>query len=132
MKLADGFESEEDLTINKPGSVLTGRTNDDLKIGEDNEDKRARSHTRNVENTIVKKQTNEAQTTTYVNNNITKVTGQQQKEEFPTKVNPMLSTLVDKPFDNKDWVFEVKWDGVRSILFLHKKKRNIRDAIKEW
>jgi hypothetical protein len=34
MKLADGFESVEDLTINKPGSVLTGRTNDDLKIGE--------------------------------------------------------------------------------------------------
>jgi bifunctional non-homologous end joining protein LigD len=35
----------------------------------------------------------------------------------------MLSTLVDKPFNSKDWVFEVKWDGVRSILFLHKKKR---------
>src|ERR671921_2266362 len=47
MKLADGFESEEDLTINKPGSVLTERTNDDLKMGEDNEDKKTRSHTKN-------------------------------------------------------------------------------------
>ncbi|MDQ3839079.1 MAG: DNA ligase D [Thermoproteota archaeon] len=121
MKLADGFESEEDLTINKPESVLTGRTNDDLKIGGDHEDKRARSHARNVEDTI-KKQANKTRKTTYVNNNITKVTDQQQKEEFPTKIKPMLSTLVDKPFDNKDWVFEVKWDGVRSILFLHKKK----------
>src|SRR5918995_1201875 len=37
MKLADGLESEEDLTINKPGSVLTGRTNDDLKIAGDEE-----------------------------------------------------------------------------------------------
>ena len=121
MKLADGLESEEDLTINKPGSVLTGRTNDDLKIAGDEEDKRAEGHTRNIENTI-KKQANEVQTTAYVkNNNITKVTGQQQ-EEFPTKVKPMLSTLVDKPFDNKDWVFEVKWDGVRSVLFLHKEK----------
>src|ERR671914_1595212 len=91
MKLADGSESGEDLTNNRPDSVLTGRTNDDLKIREDNEDKKS-------------------------------VTGQQQKEEFPTKVKPMLSTLVDKPFNNKDWVFEVKWDGVRSILFLHKKK----------
>src|SRR5215212_4263379 len=34
MKLADGFESEEDLTINKPGSVLTRRANDDPKMGE--------------------------------------------------------------------------------------------------
>src|SRR5215208_517056 len=123
MKLADGFESEEDLTINKPGSVLTGRTNDDLKTEEDNEDKKTRSHTRNdIENTI-RKQANDAQTMTYTNNNnITKAAGQQQKEEFTNKIKPMLSTLVDKPFDNKDWVFEVKWDGVRSILFLHRKR----------
>src|SRR5918999_1862660 len=122
MKLADGSESGEDLTNNRPESVLTGRTNDDLKIKEDNEDKKARTHTEDIENAI-KKQANKAQTPTYVNNKyVTKVTGQQQKEEFPTKVKPMLSTLVDKPFNNKDWVFEVKWDGVRSILFLHKKK----------
>src|SRR5918994_3593203 len=122
MKLADGSESGEDLTNNRPESVLTGRTNDDLEIREDNEHKKTRTHTEDIENTI-KKQANKAQTTMYVNNKtITKVTGQQQKEEFPTKVKPMLSTLVDKPFNNKDWVFEVKWDGVRSILFLHKKK----------
>jgi bifunctional non-homologous end joining protein LigD len=34
----------------------------------------------------------------------------------------MLAVPVDKPFDSKDWVFEVKWDGVRSILFLNKSK----------
>jgi bifunctional non-homologous end joining protein LigD len=34
----------------------------------------------------------------------------------------MLATLIDKPFDNKEWVFEVKWDEVRAILFLHKTK----------
>jgi bifunctional non-homologous end joining protein LigD len=28
---------------------------------------------------------------------------------------PMLATLVDKPFDNKDWIFETKWDGFRLI-----------------
>jgi bifunctional non-homologous end joining protein LigD len=42
--------------------------------------------------------------------------------EFPTAIKPMLATLIDQPFDNKDWVFEVKWDGVRAILFLHKTK----------
>lgn len=119
MKLADGVESEEDLTINRPESVLTGRTNDDLKIGEDNEDKKDGSNSISVKSTI-KKQASEAQTT-YANN-ITTVIGQKQKE-FPTKIKPMLSTLVDKPFNKKDWVFEVKWDGVRSILFLHKSNR---------
>jgi bifunctional non-homologous end joining protein LigD len=44
-------------------------------------------------------------------------------QEFPTSmIKPMLSTQVDKPFDNKDWVFEVKWDGVRCIFFLHHTK----------
>jgi bifunctional non-homologous end joining protein LigD len=27
----------------------------------------------------------------------------------------MLSTLVDDPFDNPDWIFEIKWDGYRAI-----------------
>jgi bifunctional non-homologous end joining protein LigD len=42
--------------------------------------------------------------------------------EFQTTIKPMLATLIDKPFDNKEWVFEVKWDGVRAIFFLHKTK----------
>jgi bifunctional non-homologous end joining protein LigD len=121
IKADDGIESEEDLTIDRPESVLTGRTNNDLETGENNEDKRDRSRTINVKSTI-KKQVNEAQTQTTYAKNITTVTGKQQKEEFPTKIKPMLSTLVDKPFNSKDWVFEVKWDGVRSILFLYKKK----------
>jgi bifunctional non-homologous end joining protein LigD len=51
---------------------------------------------------------------------ITNITDAQK--EFPTKIKPMLCILVDEPFNNKDWVFEVKWDGVRSILFFHKTK----------
>ena len=31
----------------------------------------------------------------------------------PTFVPPMLATLVAAPFDNPDWLFEVKWDGFR-------------------
>jgi bifunctional non-homologous end joining protein LigD len=116
MKLADGLESEEDLTINKPQSVLTGRTNDELR---NKEDKTDRSRTIKEKNTI-KKELSKIKTTSA--NSTGTVTAKQQKEEFPTKVKPMLSTLVDKPFNSKLWVFEVKWDGVRSILLLHKKK----------
>jgi bifunctional non-homologous end joining protein LigD len=30
----------------------------------------------------------------------------------------MLATLVDKPFDGDEWLFEVKFDGYRSIAFI--------------
>lgn len=30
-------------------------------------------------------------------------------------LSPMLATLIDAPFDDPDWVFEVKWDGFRIV-----------------
>lgn len=30
-------------------------------------------------------------------------------------VKPMLATLTEAPFDDPDWVFEIKWDGYRAI-----------------
>ena len=30
----------------------------------------------------------------------------------------MLATAVEKPFDNPDWFFEIKWDGYRAVAFL--------------
>jgi bifunctional non-homologous end joining protein LigD len=34
----------------------------------------------------------------------------------------MLATLSKKPFDDKDWIFEIKWDGYRAIAEWDKKK----------
>ena len=31
----------------------------------------------------------------------------------PGFIPPMLATLVGAPFDDPDWLFEVKWDGFR-------------------
>ncbi len=30
-------------------------------------------------------------------------------------MKPMLATLVQEPFDDADWIFEIKWDGYRAI-----------------
>jgi bifunctional non-homologous end joining protein LigD len=117
MKLADGLESEENLTINKPQSVLTGRTNDDLRDSGNQADKSRILH----EIKTIRKRVNNTQTMHA--NVIDTVTTNQQKKEFPTRIVPMLSTLVDKPFNSKKWVFEVKWDGVRSILLFHKSNK---------
>jgi len=92
IKIKDEFCSTEDVTTTMPESVLSSRTN--VQVNR----KLARIH---VEAPEVQKGS---------------------LEDFPTSVKPMLAVPVDKPFDNKDWVFEIKWDGVRSILFLNKSK----------
>ncbi|MBO9659790.1 MAG: DNA ligase, partial [Chitinophagaceae bacterium] len=30
-------------------------------------------------------------------------------------ISPMLATIHKMPFDDKDWIFEIKWDGYRAI-----------------
>ncbi|HEX8577480.1 MAG TPA: DNA ligase D [Flavobacterium sp.] len=40
--------------------------------------------------------------------------------EFPTHWKPQLATLADAPFDNKDWIFETKFDGYRCLAQIHK------------
>jgi bifunctional non-homologous end joining protein LigD len=42
------------------------------------------------------------------------------KAPFYKSVQPMLATLVDKPFDKVGWTYEVKWDGYRAVAFLNK------------
>lgn len=39
-------------------------------------------------------------------------------QKFYEHVEPMLATLVDKPFDDKGWVYEIKWDGYRAVGFI--------------
>jgi bifunctional non-homologous end joining protein LigD len=38
---------------------------------------------------------------------------------MPHKIKPMLATLIKEPFDDADWVFEMKWDGYRAIAEIH-------------
>jgi bifunctional non-homologous end joining protein LigD len=42
------------------------------------------------------------------------------KSKFPEELVPMLATLVDAPFDDPGWEYEVKWDGYRAVSFLNK------------
>ena len=41
------------------------------------------------------------------------------KAKMPAGIKPMLATLVDEPFDDPDWVYEVKWDGYRALGFIN-------------
>jgi bifunctional non-homologous end joining protein LigD len=41
---------------------------------------------------------------------------------MPTVIHPMLAESIEKPFDDKDWLFEIKWDGYRAISFIENGK----------
>jgi len=44
---------------------------------------------------------------------------------FPKVFTPMLATLVDEPFDEPGWSYEIKWDGYRAIALLNKGSVNL-------
>lgn len=70
-----------------------------------------------------------------------------KKAAFPKTVRPMLATLVDQPFDEPGWQYEIKWDGYRVVAMINKGKVNlisrnnksfnekfypVVDALKKW
>lgn len=41
-----------------------------------------------------------------------------EQKRLPNFIKPMLATPGGKPFDNEEWIFEIKWDGYRAIADL--------------
>jgi bifunctional non-homologous end joining protein LigD len=46
------------------------------------------------------------------------------KANLSDPVKPMLATLIDEPFSDEKWIFEIKWDGYRALL--SKQQQNIK------
>jgi bifunctional non-homologous end joining protein LigD len=82
-----------------------------------------------------------------INKNIRALLKKGEEAPFPSNISPMLATLVNKPFDEAGWLYEVKWDGYRTIIYLDKgevemRSRNnksfnekfysVYDALKKW
>lgn len=40
------------------------------------------------------------------------------KRPMPSAIRPMLASIVEKPFDDPNWLFEIKWDGYRAVSFV--------------
>lgn len=47
------------------------------------------------------------------------------KADFPGFIQPMLATLVDKPFNEPGWQYEIKWDGYRALAYVNQGEVNI-------
>lgn len=47
---------------------------------------------------------------------------------FDTKgIKPMLISEMQDPFDSDDWIYEIKWDGIRSVAYLDNSGTDIRN-----
>ncbi|HEU0064926.1 MAG TPA: DNA ligase D [Flavisolibacter sp.] len=48
-----------------------------------------------------------------------KLNGYARKTKMPQDITPMLATLIDEPFDNSNWLYEIKWDGYRAVAYIN-------------
>jgi bifunctional non-homologous end joining protein LigD len=119
MKLDDRFAKTTDI-LKKDKSVLTGRT---IAQVEKEEGEPAE--------TTTAKQT--SKTATKKKKLIKRSPGSKKKLKpvgkraaFPGDLTPMFATLVDKPFDEEGWVYEIKWDGYRALAYCKEDKVHIR------
>src|SRR5215211_7698734 len=46
--------------------------------------------------------------------------------KMPSDLKPMLATLVDEPFNDEEWQFELKLDGYRTLAYIKNGKADIR------
>jgi bifunctional non-homologous end joining protein LigD len=49
-----------------------------------------------------------------------------KKKAFYTSAKPMLATLIDKPFEEEGWIYEIKWDGYRALGFMKEGKISLK------
>jgi bifunctional non-homologous end joining protein LigD len=161
MKLEDKYATKEDI-LKKDKSVVSKK---DLKqIAEestdiyDSDDENPKKNTSSKKNTkpapeqsvkkIVEKQVHPEKTAVPKPElNTAAILKKGKKKKFTTSIKPMLATLVDEPFDDPEWEFEIKWDGYRTLAFMNQSKVELKsrnnksfnekfypvlEAIKNW
>jgi bifunctional non-homologous end joining protein LigD len=45
---------------------------------------------------------------------------------MPSRLEPMLATIGEHPFSDSNWLFEIKWDGVRALAWIEEGALTIR------
>ena len=49
-----------------------------------------------------------------------------KQSAMPGRMGVMLATLADRPFSDPNWLFEIKWDGVRALAWIENGKLTLR------
>ncbi|MFD2871244.1 DNA ligase D [Mucilaginibacter ximonensis] len=155
IKHNDEFASDKDIT-KKDKSVLSGKTIAGMEKNSDKVWQNGHEEDLKKENTKSKKKVashdddakdelgDEQDTTKDID--VAALLKSAPKTAVPKNIKPMKATLVDAPFDDPDWLYEVKWDGYRAVAVINKNSaelisRNnlpfdkyypINDILKKW
>ncbi|MDR6487255.1 bifunctional non-homologous end joining protein LigD [Chryseobacterium vietnamense] len=130
MKLDDKYASEKDITA-KDKSVISGKTIPQMEKSPDN------VYGENImgkDSTVKDKRPTKKKASELINDqleavpaitkktktNIEVLLKNAPKQRFYSHIEPMLATLINKPFDDENWIYEVKWDGYRAVAFMNK------------
>lgn len=120
IKHDDEFSSKKDVT-KLDSSILSGKTIEMMEKSSDQV-----WHSNRKEKTAEKKEAisannPEANAKTFKLDTAS-ILKKAPKSAILKGIKPMLATLVDQPFDDPDWQYEVKWDGYRALAFINKGK----------
>jgi bifunctional non-homologous end joining protein LigD len=129
IKHDDDFAAKKDVT--KLGnSVLSGKTIEEMEKSADAvwtdkgeqkiEAKQPKSAKKSTKKSSVEKDAEIGDASARLDS--AKILKSAPKSAMPKAIKPMLATLVDEPFDNDEWQYEVKWDGYRALATLNKGK----------
>ncbi|KAA0992915.1 DNA ligase D [Dyadobacter aurulentus] len=143
IKHRDKFADESDIT-EKDRSVLSRRTlegiekspehiygeeDPDQDIKNDKKAKPAEKSTAKANEALEK--SSEDKDSGKAKKKVTAILKQAPKSKFPETLMPMLATLVDGPFDDPGWEYEVKWDGYRAVAYLNKGEADLKSRNKK-
>lgn len=128
-KVKDKYVSEKDITL-KTKSVISGKTLEQVEKNPDQiygkktkkPSESAKSKKAATKKTAAKKSTAKKASKKKVPEGLEKA----PKGKFDTSLKPMLATLVDKPFNESGWLYEVKWDGYRALGFVKNGKAELK------
>lgn len=105
IKHRDKHAKEIDVTA-KDKSVVSGKSIEKIAAAESKEEKKAGP---------VKKKGPAKK----------KISTKKIKAPFPRTIKPMLASLIEKPFEEPGWMYEIKWDGYRAIGLMDRGNINL-------
>jgi bifunctional non-homologous end joining protein LigD len=147
IKHKDKYATKEDIT-EKDKSVLSGKTIEKIaatsrNVWQSNREAKSSSKKSAPAKAMAKKSAAKKTSKKKVN----PLVSEAPEAPFPETISPMLATLVDKPFDEEGWLYEIKWDGYRALALsndgvvnlisrnnksFNEKFYPVFDAVKEW
>jgi bifunctional non-homologous end joining protein LigD len=132
IKHKDDFASEKDIT-KKDKSVLSGKTIETMeksseKVWQHGHEEEVEKPAKGAKKKTMAKPAEEVVDENLATGNadtevidVEEILKRAPKSAIPKNIKPMKATLVDEPFDDPDWLYEVKWDGYRAIAHIDKK-----------